>query len=92
MQKEDYDFFYYYNGAPVNRFRSLYSDNKHWFSVLNLSLGYEKQVGRNISLQAEPFFKQPLRGLGFGNVKLNTTGIYFSVKYKPLSGKQTTRR
>lgn len=85
MQKEDYDFFYYYNGNPVNRYRTYDSDSKHWFGVLNLSVAYERQVGRNISLQAEPFFKQPLTGVGFGSVKLNTTGIYFSVKYKPLT-------
>lgn len=85
MKKENYDYFYYYNGNPVNRQRSYYTDNKHWFAVLNLSVGYERQLSKNISVQAEPFFKQPLKGVGFGNVKLNTTGIYFSVKYKPLT-------
>jgi hypothetical protein len=85
MRREYYDFFYYYNGNPVNRFRSLYTDNQHWFSVLNFSLGYERQVSKHVSLQAEPFFKQPLKGLGFGSVKMNSTGIYFSVKYKPFN-------
>lgn len=87
MRKEDYDFFYYYNGNPVNRHRSYESESKHWFSVLNFSVGYERQISKNFSVQAEPFFKQPLKGVGFGNVKLNSTGIFFSVKYKPVSGK-----
>jgi hypothetical protein len=60
------------------------TDGKNWFSVLNLSVGYERQVSRNFSVQAEPFFKQPLSGVGFGKVKLNTTGIFLSVKYKPM--------
>lgn len=93
MRKEDYDFFYYYNGNPVSRFRSYYTDNRHWFSVLNLSVGYERQVGKCVSLQAEPFFKQPLKGVGFGSIKLNSTGIYFSVKYKPFINKpQSTKK
>jgi hypothetical protein len=85
MRSEDYDFFYYYNGNPVNRYREYETKTKHWFSVLNLSVGYERQVSKNFSVQAEPFFKQPLKGVGFGNVKLNSTGIFFSVKYKPVS-------
>jgi hypothetical protein len=85
MQEEDYDYFYYYNGNPMTRNRSYDSDSKHWFGVLNLSVAYERRVGRNIWLQAEPFYKQPLKGVGFGSIKLNTTGIYFSLKYKPFS-------
>lgn len=85
MREENYNYFYYYNGNPVNRARTYYTDTKHWMSVVNLSVAYERQVSRNIAIQAEPFFKQPLKGLGFGSVKLNTTGIYFSVKYKPLT-------
>ncbi|HYF33613.1 MAG TPA: outer membrane beta-barrel protein [Chitinophagaceae bacterium] len=87
MQQEDYDFFYYYNGAPVSRYRSMDNSSKHWMSVLNLSVAYERQLGKNFSLQAEPFFKQPLNGVGFGSVRLNSTGVYFTLKYKPLSGR-----
>ncbi|MGB8193305.1 MAG: outer membrane beta-barrel protein [Chitinophagaceae bacterium] len=89
MNKEDYDFFYYYNGNPVSRYRSLGSQSKDWFSVLNLSIGYERQLNKNFSVQAEPFFKQSLKGVGFGNVKLNSTGVFLSVKYKPVAGKRS---
>lgn len=85
MRSEDYNFFYYYNNNPVNRYREYETKSKHWFAVLNLSVGYERQINKSFSVQAEPFFKQPLKGVGFGNVKLNSTGIYFSVKYKPVS-------
>ena len=87
MQKEDYDFFYYYNGNPVNRYRSMDTTRRHWMSVLNISAGYERQIGKTLSLQVEPFFKQPLTGVGFGDMKLNSTGVYFTLKYKPLSGR-----
>jgi hypothetical protein len=87
MKKEDYEYDYYYNGNLVSRSRSYATDTRHWFSVLNLSVAYERQLSRHISVQAEPFFKQPLKGLGFGSVKLNTTGLFLSLKYKPLAGK-----
>ncbi|HEY0679488.1 MAG TPA: porin family protein [Chitinophagaceae bacterium] len=90
MRKEYYDYFYYYNGNPTTRSRSYPTDSKYWFSVVNISVGYEKQVSRTLSVQAEPFFKQPLKGVGFGSMKLNTTGIYFSLKYKPQIKAQKT--
>ena len=85
MQEEDYDFFYYYNGNPTTRYRSMDTTRKYWMSILNISAGYERQIGKTFSLQVEPFFKQPLTGIGFGNMKLNSTGVYFTLKYKPLS-------
>ena len=87
MQEEDYNFFYYYNGNPVNRYRSMDTTRRHWMSVLNISVGYERQIGKSFSWQVEPFFKQPLTGVGFGSMKLNSTGIYFSLKYKPHWGR-----
>ena len=92
MKEEDYNYFYYYNGNPVNRFRSYYTDDKQWFSVLNLSVGYERKISKTLSLQAEPFFKQPLKGIGFGSVKLNTTGFFISAKYRPLTNKPAPKR
>jgi hypothetical protein len=87
MGSEDYDYRYYYanNPNPMSRYRTYDTNSKHWASILNFSIGYERQISKSFSIQAEPFFKQPLKGVGFGNVKLNSTGIYFSVKYKPVS-------
>lgn len=87
MGSEDYNYRYYYanNPNPMSRYRTYDTNSKHWASILNLSIGYERQINKSFSIQAEPFFKQPLKGVGFGGVKLNSTGIYFSVKYKPVS-------
>ncbi|RFS16255.1 hypothetical protein [Emticicia sp. C21] len=51
------------------------------FSVLNLSVGYERQLFRRLTFQAEPFYKAPLGKVGYGKVRLATAGIFFSVKY-----------
>lgn len=87
MLREDYNFHYYYINSPVPHYRSMDTSRTQLRTALNFSIGYERQLGRSFSLQVEPFFKQPLSGMGIGNVKLNTTGIYFTLKYKPLSGR-----
>ena len=53
----------------------------YYFSVLNFSFGYEHQVFRKLSLQAEPFVKVPISKVGFGKVNLSTIGIFISAKY-----------
>ena len=53
----------------------------YYFSVLNLSFGYEHQVFRKLSIQAEPFVKVPIGKVGFGKVNLSTIGIFISAKY-----------
>ena len=84
MKNEDYEYYYRYpNGNPGTRYRSYPSEKKYWFSVLNLSAGYEKNIGKQFSVQVEPYFKVPLKGVGFGNIQLNSYGLYLGVKYKP---------
>jgi hypothetical protein len=51
------------------------------FSVLNVSVGYERQFFRRLTFQAEPFYKAPLGKVGYGKVRLATAGVFFSVKY-----------
>jgi hypothetical protein len=51
------------------------------FSVLNLSVGYERQLFRRLTFQAEPFYKAPLGKVGYGKVRLATAGVFFSIKY-----------
>jgi hypothetical protein len=56
----------------------------YWFSHLNASLGYEYRVTRRLSLVAEPYIRVPLRRVGYGNIKLLTTGVWISVRYTPF--------
>lgn len=53
-----------------------------WFSILNLSIGYEKNISKRLSFQAEPYVKIPLQGIGFGKVQMNSYGINFALKMK----------
>ena len=91
MKEEEYHYYYQYtNGSPGYRSRTYASDEHHWLSILNISAGFEKKVGKRLSIQGEPYLKIPLSGVGYGNLKLNSYGIYFSIRYNTglLSGKK----
>ena len=81
MQREHYYYdwtdangFHAWNGAAVNQ-------NRHLLSILNLSVGYERRLGAHWSVQAEPYAKLPLAGVGLGKVRLASAGAFFGVKY-----------
>jgi hypothetical protein len=50
-------------------------------AVANFSFGLEKKFSKRLTFQAEPFMKVPLANVGFGKVKLLTTGLFISSKY-----------
>ncbi|WP_420150737.1 hypothetical protein [Spirosoma sp.] len=52
------------------------------FSNLNLSIGYEQAFSKRLSWQVEPFLKAPLKGIGYFNVNLMSTGAFISIRYK----------
>lgn len=58
------------------------STGSYWFGVLNFSMGFERQIGKKITLQAEPYFKLPLAQVGLGKIKLNTAGLFISARYR----------
>jgi hypothetical protein len=88
MKKEDYD---YFSKTPsgLSRYDSyqIRNKNQHYFSSLRLAAGYEKRLGKNISLMAEPYVSLPLTGVGYGKVKLYSAGVLFSVGIKPFAKK-----
>lgn len=80
MLNEKYDYTYPPHSYP--KWKSWEgSTGNYWFGVLNLSMGFERQIGRNLSIQAEPYFKLPLAQIGLGKIKLNTSGIFISARY-----------
>jgi hypothetical protein len=82
MLSERYNYTY---PVPDYKLRPYWSGKRtgeYYFSVVNLSAGYERSLSRNFSWQVEPFLKLPLGGVGFGKVKLISSGVFLSVKYK----------
>lgn len=83
MKREDYQFYFKgQNGNDTTRSAHFINKSNHLFSSLNFSAVAEKRINNKFSLLAEPFIKLPLRGIGFGKVKLYNTGILLTAKFK----------
>jgi len=89
MKEEKYEYYFKPNSSPnyITYTKTIHDQNKHYFSVLNLSGGYTRVLNKNVSLQAEPYLKIALEGVGYGKVNLNSGGILFSAIIKPFAKK-----
>ncbi|MEP6595924.1 MAG: hypothetical protein ABJA71_08245 [Ginsengibacter sp.] len=86
MKKETYNYSSKNSwGQYQTRSYTINKQNKHYFSSLRLSAGYERKVNNIISLSAEPYLNLPLSGVGFGKVKLNSSGLMFTLSLKPFA-------
>jgi hypothetical protein len=90
MKRESYTYWYSNNstGAYYPKFFEFRDQNKHYFSVANLSAGYTRKLNDHVTISAEPYIKIPLQGVGQGQVHLNSAGIMFSVGVKPFTNNQ----
>ena len=85
MKKEAYDYNYKTPaGQTYSKDWSISNKNKHFFSVLAISGGYQYSLNKQLSIIAEPYVNMPLTGIGAGKVKLNSGGILFTVNVKPF--------
>lgn len=90
MKKETYA---YHTKDPVSGNTNLYwkswdNKNKHYFSVLNLSAGYERYFSKTLSLIAEPYMQIPFAGVGNGKMKLFSSGVQVTLSIKPFTRKR----
>lgn len=90
MKKEVYEYYFKPNNSTqyIYYTRSYNNVNKHYFAVLNLSGGYKKQINPHLSLQAEPYMKIAMAGVGYGKVKLNSGGVLLSAIIQPFKSAQ----
>ena len=83
MQQETYDYQYENPEDPRIKNRSWSGKTgRYTFSNLNLSVGYERPLGKRFAWQVEPFVKMPLKGVGRFNVNLLSTGAFVSLRYR----------
>src|SRR5688572_24053822 len=87
MKEEKYDYYFKPNSSPtyITYTRTIYNQNTHYFSQLNISGGYTRNINNNISLRAEPYVKIAMGGVGLGKVDLNSGGILFTGIIKPFA-------
>jgi Outer membrane protein beta-barrel domain len=51
----------------------------YYFSVAQISAGYEFSINGKTKIQIEPYLKIPLQGLGEGSLPISSAGIYFGI-------------
>ena len=82
LLKEDYYFEYEVEDPELPQYWGTDKVSVYPFKIVNLSVGYQYQLGRKGALQVEPFIKIPTAGVGWGEVDLQTLGVYFMYKYR----------
>lgn len=81
MQEEKYTYNYKTSAGNWDDWtKEMYGKNHHLFSILNIAPSFE-QSGKHFFYQVTPYFKVPLEGIGYGKVKLISTGIHFTIGY-----------
>jgi len=85
MLKEHYKLEYQNTGTgyPYSREIEVNGANNHFFGVVNVSVGYERKLGNQVSIQVEPYFKVPINGVGEGDISLKSAGLFVGLKYYP---------
>jgi len=79
MTKESYNYSMIAWGQPVQGNFTNHPSSANWFSVINLSAGYEKKLN-NLSLLIEPYYKAAVKGIGTGNLNMSSAGINIGIK------------
>ncbi|MEM7107801.1 MAG: hypothetical protein AAF519_06220 [Bacteroidota bacterium] len=85
MLTENYDIIYDDPWPEGTQF--FRSENQHFFGILNASIGYRKRLNSSLSLQAEPYLKIPVQGIGAGDLDLYTSGLRLTLKYNRASNR-----
>jgi hypothetical protein len=85
MMKQNFIYFIHTNQQRLAAWKTSNNEQiNYWFSVADISLGFETEVGKGVSFQAEPFVKLPLKNMGAENLKLNSYGFLLSFRYTPV--------
>jgi hypothetical protein len=68
--------------------KSLSNENQHYLSVLNLAFTYQLPLNNHMTLGIQPFAKIPLGDIGYGQVKLYSTGVAVQLNFNQFRRKQ----
>ena len=79
MLNENYKFNYansnYYYGKVLPSSYTVPHSDSYFFGVVNLSATYQRQLNSKIALDVQPYYKLPITELGYGQVRLQSTGV-----------------
>jgi hypothetical protein len=89
MLKEKYQFITG-NAGPNQKISNLEinNQNQHLFGIANVSVSFDREISRGVSIGVAPFMKLPLTGIGYGDASLKSMGVSFSLNIGLFGGKK----
>jgi hypothetical protein len=77
MKKEDYDYKYTFAASSTQHemYKSYKKSGNNMLSVLQLSAGWQRNIGRFGAVRVQPYYNVPLTGVGIGKLPLSGAGI-----------------
>ncbi|MEO6229262.1 MAG: porin family protein [Ferruginibacter sp.] len=82
MTKEENNYNVTLNGAN-QQMTGVYKKNSYELpAVVNISLGYQKNVSKNFDIRLEPFLKIPIQGIGVGNLPVTSAGLQVGIIHR----------
>jgi hypothetical protein len=81
MKQENYNARVQDNGNEWNYLFKSDHANNYFFSVAQLSAGYELAISGKTKIRIEPYVNIPLQGIGVGSMPISSTGIFLGVTH-----------
>ena len=75
MFHQSYNYEYYVNGWTGDNKYDYNKGMQNWFSIVNVSVGYEHELGKIGKLRVEPYLRIPLSGMGTGSLPIMSNGL-----------------
>ena len=77
MLREEYK--YNFTNSAEDWYSLFEGENQTLLSNIELGTSYKFNIGKQLYVDAGPYLKIPVQGIGHGNVKLNTIGIRLGI-------------
>ncbi len=56
--------------------------SQYWFSIVNVSAGFEQHIGKIGNLRIEPYLRLPLSGIGTGRLPIMSAGLNIGITHQ----------
>lgn len=84
MESESYVYYFDQPNPGAKERWDSRGSSRFLFNMVNLSVGYERQVRPGLMLGLEPYVKIPVEEIGWTNLKLFSTGASITLRYTVL--------
>lgn len=74
----------YADGANSDAWPQTYTvpnSKGYLLSIININATYEHKINSNFGISVQPYMKVPISGVGYSNIKLQSTGVAVGVTY-----------